>query len=310
MSKEFFMNKKTNLLRFLKRYGVMTLGCVIYALSISLFLNASHMVSGGVTGIAILINTLTGFDTGIMIIIINIPLLALGLVVFGKGFIVSSIYATITSSLMTTLFTFLCGVWKIPLPLTNNLFVIAVLGGVLLGAGMGLIFKTGSSTGGTDIVVKCLRKKFRHVKTGVISMTIDICIIIVAAVIFFFAGVSKDLELAFYAAVNIYVASKVFDWVLYGGNSAKLVYIIHSTDTPNNIRQRLISDLDLGATILDGKGAYSFTEKQVIMCVVKSISYPKLRDVVSEEDPSAFMIVTSAKEIYGENYQNIKDKEI
>lgn len=302
-------NKKT-LSPAIRRFITMTAGCIIYAFAVAIFLNASHMVSGGVTGIAILINTLTGFDTGIMIIIINVPLLILGLVVFGKRFIISTIYSTVLSSLLTTLFTFLCEAWNVTLPITDNLLIVSVLGGALLGVGMGLIFKTGSSTGGTDIVVKCLRKKFRHIKTGMISLSIDIIIIIVGAVVFFITGVSKDIELTFYAVVNIFITSNVFDWILYCGHSAKLVYIIHSADTPSRIRERITNDLDLGATLLEGKGAYSLTDKNVIMCVVKSISYPKLRDVVSEEDPSAFMIVTSAKEIYGENYQNITDKEI
>lgn len=294
------MSKK-RLLKILIRYSVITLGCVIFSLGVALFLDPLNIASGGVTGIAIIINHLTGLHTGILIIIINVPLFVLGAIFFGKWFTISTMYSTIVSSLFIELWVI---VFKNVPPITTNTLIAAVLGGTLFGCGLGLIFRMGSTTGGTDIVVKILRKKFRYIRTGIISMTIDLVIIGVSAIIY------KNFELTCYTVVSILVMTAVFDWVLYGGNSAKLVYIITTQEKAEIMRERILKDLDIGATFVDGDGAYSGNEKRIILCAIKNFIYPKLRDVVKEADPTAFTIVTSAKEIYGEGYKDPHDDEL
>ena len=305
------LEKKLNkalVLDFLKRYGVMTLGCIIYSLGVALFLDASNLASGGVTGIAIILNYVIrmgtdGYDlnTGIIIIIINIPLFILGAVFFGKYFIISTVYATVLSSL-------LIWVWDLAfqnfLPITENLLLAGLVGGAMFGLGLGLIFRTGSSTGGTDIIVKILRKKFRYIRTGMISLTIDAGIVALSAIVY------KDIELACYTAISIIVFTSTFDWVLYGGNSAKLIYIISSDEKSKEICDRLLKALDVGATFVDGEGAYTGDQKRIIMCAIKNFLYPRLRDIVKSIDPKAFVIVSSAKEIYGEGYKDHFDDEL
>lgn len=236
-----------------------------------------------------------------MIIIINVPLFILGAIFFGKNFTLSTLFSTLLSS-------GLIEVWEIAfgkyLPITQNVLISAVIGGTLFGLGLGLIFRMGSTTGGTDIPVKILRKKFRFIKTGVISMAIDVCIIAVSALIF------KDFELACYTVISIVVFTLTFDWVLYGGNSAKLVYIISTDEKSALISDRILKELDIGATYVDGEGAYTGNDKRIIMCAVKNFLYPKLRDIVKDADPEAFMIVSSAKEIYGEGYKNHNDDDL
>lgn len=305
------LEKKLNkalVLDFLKRYGVMTLGCIIYSLGVALFLDASNLASGGVTGIAIILNYVIrmgtdGYDlnTGIIIIIINIPLFILGAVFFGKYFIISTVYATVLSSL-------LIWVWDLAfqnfLPITENLLLAGLVGGAMFGLGLGLIFRTGSSTGGTDIIVKILRKKFRYIRAGMISLTIDAGIVALSAIVY------KDIELACYTAISIIVFTSTFDWVLYGGNSAKLIYIISSDEKSKEICDRLLKELDVGATFVDGEGAYTGDQKRIIMCAIKNFLYPRLRDIVKSIDPKAFVIVSSAKEIYGEGYKDHFDDEL
>lgn len=305
------LEKKLNkalVLDFFKRYGVMTLGCIIYSLGVALFLDASSLASGGVTGIAIILNYVIrmgtdGYDlnTGIIIIIINIPLFILGAVFFGKHFIISTVYATVLSSL-------LIWVWDLAfknfLPITENLLLAGLVGGAMFGLGLGLIFRTGSSTGGTDIIVKILRKKFRYIRTGMISLTIDAGIVALSAIVY------KDIELACYTAISIIVFTSTFDWVLYGGNSAKLIYIISSDEKSKEICGRLLQELDVGATFVDGEGAYTGDQKRIIMCAIKNFLYPRLRDIVKSIDPKAFVIVSSAKEIYGEGYKDHFDDEL
>lgn len=300
---------KKAVIKFLLDYGVITFGCVIYSLGVSLFLDASKLASGGVTGIAIIISHLIreisgGFvlDTGIIILILNIPLFILGLLFVGKKFIISTIYSTVLSSL-------LMWAWNIAfaqyLPdLNSNILISTLAGGTLFGIGLGLIFRMGSSTGGTDIVVKMLRKKFRYIKMGVISMSIDIVIVLVSGIVF------RDFELMCYTILSIVIFTCLFDWVLYGGNTAKLVYVITTADNAEAICKKILKELDIGATLIDGEGAYTGNQRRIIMCAAKNFLYPKLRDIVREVDPHAFTIVSSAKEIYGEGYKDHFEDEL
>lgn len=295
------MKRKTLVIELLKKYSVIIVGCIIYSLGVALFLDANNLASGGATGIAIILSELTKLDTGWIILILNVPLLIIGAIFFGKNFAISTVFSTVVSSLMIELWSW---VFKPLMPLTENVLIASVVGGVMFGGGLGLIFRMGSSTCGTDVIVKLLRKKFRSVKTGLISMCIDV--IIVTSSIF----VYKDFDLLCYTVISIVAFTLSFDAVLYGGNSAKLVYIITTAEFSEGIIEKILKELDISATLVNGKGAYSGTDKCVIMCAIKNILYPKLRDVVREIDPTAFTIVTSAKEIYGEGYKKHTDDEL
>ncbi len=290
--------KKKAVKEFLFKYAAITLGCVVYSLGVALFLDAKEVAAGGVTGIAIVVSYLFDMinfpvNTGIIIFVINIPLLILGFIFFGKNFTLSTLYSTFLSSLFIFL---LEEVIKVP-AVTDNIAIAAVVGGALFGGGLGLIFRMGSSTGGTDVIVKILRKKIRHVKTGVISMGVDITIVCISAIVY------RDFDLMFYTILSIALFTLFFDWVLYGGNSAKLVHIITTDENAKAMCESILKELDVGATYVDGEGAYTGESKRIIMCAVKSFLYPRLRDIVKKVDPKAFMIVSSAKEIYGEGYK-------
>lgn len=300
---------KKQVYSFLIKYGVITLGCIIYAMGVALFLDANDLASGGVTGIAIAINfileqfTPLSHNTGTIILIINIPLFILGGVFFGRKFLISTVYSTVLSSLLIRLFDFLFTTFY-HLPIVENTLLAALIGGALFGGGLGLIFRMGSSTGGTDVIIKILRKKFRYVRTGVISFAIDATIVLASAFIY------QNIELTCYTVISIVVFSLTFDAVLYGGNSAKLIYIISEGESAELIAQRLLNELDVGATFVDGEGAYTGAGKRIIMVAIKNFLYPKLRDVVRAVDPKAFVIVSSAKEIYGEGYKNHFDDDV
>ncbi|MDE6373660.1 MAG: YitT family protein [Clostridia bacterium] len=306
-------SKKKIVLGVVKQYLMITLGCIIYSLGISLFVTPADLSAGGMTGISIIFSTFIPLQQGIILVILNIPMLILGLIFFGWKFLVSTGYATVGSSLLMALWEYVFGekcLNVLPIPKdvsspTSRVLICAVVGGVLFGVGMGLIFRMGASTAGTDIIVKLLRKRFRHLKTGMISLITDMLIVTCSL---FVNG--YDLEKLFYTALSTVVFTLVFDWVLYGGNSAKTVFIITARDKCESVINRILKDIDTGATILDAKGAYTKEDKAMIMCVVKPFLYPRLRDVVHEEDKKAFMIVSSAKEIYGEGYQNPEDAEL
>lgn len=296
--------KKSVVLNYVKRYLLISAGCVMYAVGVVMFLQADGLAGGGVTGIALIINEVSGFSTGIATFIINIPLLLWGWKAFGRDFFLSTLYVIALSSALMWLAESVFFEWlpsslgKEVLPFTENFLINAVTGGAIYGFGMGLIFRCGSSSGGTDIPIKILRKKFRHVSTGVITMVTDLVIVACSA----FAYKENTLEVLFYTVVSIVVFTIVFDWVLYGGNSAKMVFIISAEDPARRIGARVLKELDAGATFVDAEGAYTGNAKKVLLCVVRPVVYPRLRDIVREEDKEAFMIVSSAKEIYGEGY--------
>ena len=289
----------------LKKYALITLGCIIYSLGISLFIEPANLSSGGMTGISLIINAVSGIPTGYLLIILNIPVFIIGFIFFGWAFLLSTGYATTVSSLLMTLWSHIFGAEGFNLlPLTDNVIVNAVTGGVLFGVGMGLIFRMGASTGGTDIFVKLLRRRFRYMKTGMISMTTDMTIVLCSLL------VHPDLETLFYTALSVVVFTLMFDFVLYGGNTAKMVFVISSGEKAEKICDRVLNEVDSGATFIDAQGAYSRENKRILLCVIKPFLYPRLRDVVKEEDKSAFMIVSSAKEIYGQGYKNQDDAEL
>lgn len=301
----FDMTKKTAVLHFLKRYLLITSGCAIFALGIALFLDPNKVASGGVSGLAIILNYATQkvewLNTGVWIVFLNIPLFILGFIFFGRKFILSTIYSTVVSSLFIELFSF---IFKKFLPLTDDIVIAGVVGGALMGLGMGIIFRLGSTTGGTDIVVKILRKKFRFIKMGIISLIVDLVIIGISTIVF------REFSLAFYTVISLIITTVSLDWVLYGGDSAKLMYIITDSEHAEKISEKILKELDISATYINGEGAYTGEGKRIIMCAIKKYLYPKLKDYVHEIDPGAFTIVTSAKEIYGEGYKNHKDGDL
>lgn len=289
------MDKKAKL-DILKICIMIFAGSVVYSFGVALFLDPYGIASGGVTGIAIIVDYITGgkIGTGWIILIINVPLFVAGAIFFGKKFIISSVVATALSSGLIELWDW-CIVPHMP-AMSNGLYP-ALVGGALFGGGLGLIFRAGSSTGGTDIIVKLLRRRYRHLKTGVISMAIDMTIVAASGAVY------RDLELLIVTAISIVAFTVVFDWTLYGGNSAMVVHIITTADKAEPICNGILSELDVGATIVDGKGAYSGSDRTIILCAVKNYVYPRLRDIIKRYDSDAFTIVSSAKEIYGEGYK-------
>ena len=270
-------------------YVVITIASFVYAVGVTLFLDPNSLAPGGITGVAIILNRLTGLETGTWMMLINIPILLLGVWKFGLRFILSTLYCTVMMSWFTNLL--------IPVGVaTTDPLLASLAGATLMAVSMGWVFKAGATTGGTDIIIKGLRLKVPHLKTGMLFFLTDIVIVVASAFVF------QDLDKAMYAGITVIVTSLVLDLVLYGRDGAKLIYII--SDHSEKITRRLLEELDLGVTHVQGSGAYSGKEKNVIMCVAKKQIAPKAEEVVREEDPMAFMIVTSATEIYGEGYKS------
>lgn len=272
------------------RYGGILVGSFIYAISIAWFLDPNQLAPGGVSGIAIIINHLTGLPTGTLYFAMNIPLLALGMWKLGWQFVVSTLVAVAASSAFTDLLS-LYG------PLTTDPLLASCAGGALLALGIGLLFRLGSTSGGIDILVRVIKLKYKHFRTGTLFVLID-SVVIAASALFF-----HNIDLALYATLTVILSAWCMDLVLYGGDGAKLVYLI--TGREEVITKRLLQELSVGVTHLQGQGAYSSRNKKVILTACSKKALPSVQEIVMEEDPAAFVIVTSASEIFGQGFKDI-----
>lgn len=280
---------KHKLRRNIKKYVIITIACFIYGAGISLFIDPNNLAPGGFTGLSVMISRLLPVETGTLYLILNIPVIILGIWKFGWRFTASTLYAIFAVSIATNLFVNLE-------PVTRQPILGAGFGGVLIAVGMGMVLRNSATTGGTDIIIKCLRQKIPHLKTGTLMLMIDAVIIGLSGVVF------GNLESVLYSIIATGTTSVVLDMVLYGRDEAKLIYII--SDKSQSIAPRILSELDIGVTYLEGSGAYMNKEKKIIMCVVKKQLAYKVEQIVKEEDTLAFMIISSASEIYGEGFKS------
>jgi len=289
------MLKKT-----VKSFLLITLGCVLYSVGFVLFISPNHLAPGGVTGISVILSKFIPLGEGTLILLMNIPLLIIGLWKFGRSFLVQTVYATVVSALMMEGISFIVGAAPINLIPTTDLLLAGIVGGVVVGCGMGLIFRCGGTTGGTDIIVKLVRLRYPHIRTGKMFIIFDAMVVAASAIAF------RNVEIALYAALTLVSTSLSIDYVLYGTDGARLVYII--TDKHDEISKKLLA-LDVGVTVMKGIGAYTGNDKDVLMAAVRKQAFPKVRQTVSEIDEESFMIVSSASEIFGKRFKRHDSKE-
>lgn len=276
--------------RSVKKYLIITLVSILYGAGTSLFLDPNDLVPGGLTGIAMILNRFIPIGTGTFFLIMNIPIIILAWYKFGRKFIISTLYAVACISAVTDFFTGMPAVTKEPL-------LAVFMGDILIAFPIAMVFKCGATTGGADIIIKLLRLKYPHIKTGRLFMIFDISVVALSGILF------HNIDAALYAFIGIFVMSAVMDLVLYGQDEAKMVFII--SEKSELLAEKIMSDVDAGVTFLTGRGAYTKKEKEVILCVVRKPVYPKVEEIIKAEDPASFLIVTHAHEIYGEGYKDI-----
>lgn len=262
----------------------------LYAAGVSLFLDPNDIAPGGITGLAILLSRFIPIATGTWILLLNIPILILGIYKLGLTLVASTIYMLA----WITFFTNICSYYMVPL--TNDRLISALIGGALVAIGIGTAFRFDATTGGVDIIVKVLRLKFRHLKSGILFLMIDFIIVILAGIVF------GNIEAAAYALIAVFTCSTVLDKLLYGQDEAKLVILI--SNQAEKITPRFLNELDIGVTFLNGNGAYSNQNKKIILCAIRKQLAPRAIQIVRAEDENAFLIVASANEIFGEGYKS------
>ena len=283
------MKSKHPALRLLRDYGVITLGCAIYAVSFQWFFQPNNIAMGGFTGVGQIFNRLLPFlPVGTIVILMNVPLFILGVRRQGLKILISSLFATVVSNLMIdgldAVYTFQ--------PMDEPLLA-CVYGGVTVGAAMALMLTVGATTGGTELAARLLKYRIRHLSIG------RLCLIIDVAVFSLYSLVFRQVNTALYGIIGMYISSLAMDAVVYGSVGAKMAYIISAQSA--EITRRIL-DLELGVTLLQGKGGYHGDDKQVILCAFKPSQIGTIKALVTEVDPNAFIIVCEAHEIVGEGF--------
>ena len=285
------------LLKLLRRYAVITLGCFIYALAFDWCYAPNLIGFGGITGVAQIIHSaLPWAPIGTVVILLNIPLFLLGWKLLGGQLLVSSLYAMTLSSFFIDLLAAL-------IPFSPMAPLLAcIYGGALLGVGLGLILGRGATTGGTDLLARLLKLPLPWLPVGKLLLGLDLIVISACALVF------QSLNTALYGLVALYLSTTVMDTVLYGLDTAKVAYII--TSRPGPVAQALTRELERGVTILHGEGAWSGEERQVLMCAFKQRQIVSLKEQVKELDPDAFLIVCNTHEVLGNGFRRYHSNDI
>jgi uncharacterized membrane-anchored protein YitT (DUF2179 family) len=300
-----FRPEKTFSKKWFISYSFIVLGSIILAAGFVFFISPYKIIPGGVYGIAIVIHYMTeglfkwapsGLPIGLMGLIMNIPLTIIGIKILGPRFGVKTVVGFVLTSVFMDLITYLVG--EAPL-VAGDALLSSIFGGVLVGLGLGLIFKSKATSGGSDIVAMIIAK-YTKMPLGQLMIYVDSAIVLIGLLVF------ADWKIPLYSWIVIYVTGKTIDIVLQGMSVDKTLFII--SDKFVEIRDRIINDLHRGGTYIPGKGMYNGSDKTIIFTVVNRREMALLQEYIHEIDPKAFLTVLEANEILGEGFKSLKEK--
>lgn len=267
-------------------YGYLIIGCLILASSFNFFLNPNQIASGGVSGLSVILYDLTGISPGISQWILNIPLFVIGWFVLGRQYGIKVLAGTIILPLCVLLTSQVQ-------PMTDNLLLASVFGGLGVGLGIGIVFRGRGSTGGFSVAAQVL-----HHFSG---MSLGICVAVFDGLVIVLAGFVFSPEKAMYALIALFVTSKTIDLVQTGLQTSKFAFII--TEHVEEMSTTILNDLDRGLTQLSGVGGYTGDKKTILMVVVSQNAVVKLKHIVKSIDPGAFVILSDTAEVLGEGFK-------
>lgn len=273
------------MLQVVSKWLLILVGAFIYSFGLNAFLIANHLAEGGFVGISVLLLYKLGWPLSVTFLVLNIPLLLPGWKFFGKTFIMQTGVGVLAVSVFSAVTA------KIHVP-THDPLLAALYAGVVTGLGLGIIFRTGATTGGADIIAR-LAQHFFRISMGRTLFSIDVCVIGLVAIVI-------GRETAMYSLVALFVASRVVDFVLEGVQSGRALTII--SNSYEEIAAAIHAKLERGTTFLRASGGYTGEEKQVVYCVVPRTEVPRIQDIVEKIDPRAFVVVSSVHEVLGEGF--------
>ncbi|MCI8332772.1 MAG: YitT family protein [Clostridiales bacterium] len=269
---------------------VVMIGAVLFAASLNMFLLPADVVQGGVTGIAAALNIRFGWDVGLMILLINIPLIFANVFVNGWRFILKSAIGVIVTSVFVDTLTFF------PVTVTDP-FLCALIGGGVMGCGCGLLFTKGYTTGGSDLLAFLCKKKWKRISTGKLILLVDVFVILGAAILL------QSYMGIFYSALTIYIQTSVVDLFLSGADKTKLFIIV--TEQTEAVADAL-TQLERGVTVLKGYGYHTDRSKGILISVVKNMQLYTAKMAVMQADTAAFMMIADCSETYGEGFKDLR----
>lgn len=287
-------------LKFILKYLIIFLATSIGAIGINIFLVPHQIAAGGVTGLSTIIFYLTNkiIPLGIIILTINIPLFIWGFFSLGYKRMFKIIYATIIFTLIIDISQgFLNNIASNLVGSSGeiDLLLFALFGGAISGIGLGIVYKYDSNTGGVDLLSEILRKKGVNLSMGQVMFIVDAIIVIIAAIAF------NSMLLGMYAIITILVFSKVVDLILDGVGFAKGLYII--SDKYQEISEAILGEMERGVTGIRSVGKYTKTEREMLFCVTRAKQVVKVKNIIKEIDPEAFVVLTDVREVLGEGFQ-------
>jgi len=276
----------------IKSYAIITLGCALYALAFNWYFVPNNLSCGGFTGLAQIVNFFVpALPVGMTMLAFNVPLYLLGFRRFGTGFLVKSLFATAVCSVLVDVIAALHTFHAM------DELLACIYGGVILGVGCGLMLREEATIGGTELASWLLKRRFPHISIGNILLGLDL------AVITGYAAVFHNLNNALYGGVALFVITKVIDLIIYGGNNGKLAHIISSKG--EELAKALLS-AGVGVTKLRAVGAYTNTERAVLLCAVRRREIVMVKRLVEEIDPNAFFIMSDTSEVLGQGFGEYK----
>lgn len=266
----------------------------IYALGVNMFVSPNNIAPGGVTGVSVIISSITPIPVGVLIAGINIPLIILGFIFLNRKIMIKTLISVAVLSVMTDVVMVNIPVYRVE---EGNGILAAIFGGLLMGFGLGLNYMRESTTGGTDIINKIVTRFRPTVRLGKLVLITDSFVVAFGFIVY------KDFDVIMYAIISIFVQSKIIDIMVYGGQECKFMMIF--SEHSDKISEQLLSK-NFGVTLLKGEGAYSRSEREVIALAVHKSDYVRVRRMIKETDPKAFVIITGASEVLGEGFQKLE----
>ena len=271
-------------------------GAVILAVGVSCFVGPAQIAPGGVSGLSILVNFLTGLPVGAVNLAFNIPLILLAWKFLGRRFTLRTLVTVLIQSVLMDVITLWIPVY------TGERIMAALFGGVASGVGLALVFMRGSTTGGTDIVSRLLQLRYRHLSIGRLLFSVDVVVLLLSVAVF------RNIEAGLYGMIAIFASGKVLDNILYGLDTGKVLLVVSGKN--QEIAARIMETLKRGVTFLHGSGAWSGAERQVLLCAVRAQQCYRVEEIVRGVDKEAFVIVLEATEIAGEGFRPITEDKV
>ncbi len=285
--------KKEKVSSLIEMIGLVV-GCISMSIGINVFLKPYTIAPGGLSGLSVVLNKITNIPVSTIMLMIGVPLVIFAFRILGTKNSIKTLFGTVLFSVILNVTSPLAGISA-----TNDLLLSAISGAILVGIGIGIMFRCDASTGGTDLIALILSKKFPGIKATKFMIVLDSFVVMSSGI------VSKNIEIALYSAMSLYIVVKVADAIMEGFDYSKAFFII--SNQANDLKKVITNELGRGFTILDGRGGYTDDKKQVLLVVVSKNQEIYLKKLVKLSDPGAFIIVSNVHEVLGEGFKKFEN---